>query len=71
MPGERLEELSIPMMFPDNQEKHKTAYAVTVDAAVGQSRLPVLFLGSLGCCVRLASTGLRADLLTRVLPPQA
>ncbi|KAH8832777.1 GTP cyclohydrolase II [Flagelloscypha sp. PMI_526] len=31
LPGERLDELNIPMMFPNNQEKHKTAYTVTVD----------------------------------------
>jgi len=29
--GERLEELGIPMMVPDNQERHRTAYTVTVD----------------------------------------
>ncbi|KAG5647921.1 hypothetical protein DXG03_007845 [Asterophora parasitica] len=31
LPGERLEELDIPMMVPDNQERHRTAYTVTVD----------------------------------------
>ncbi|KAG6827663.1 hypothetical protein H0H92_010859 [Tricholoma furcatifolium] len=31
LPGERLNELEIPMMVPDNQERHRTAYTVTVD----------------------------------------
>jgi len=31
LPGQRLEELEIPMMFPQNQERHRTAYTVTVD----------------------------------------
>lgn len=31
LPGERLEELDIPMMVPNNQERHRTAYTVTVD----------------------------------------
>ncbi|KAF7983398.1 hypothetical protein HWV62_22417 [Athelia sp. TMB] len=31
LPGERLDALEIPMMFPDNQDPHRTAYAVTVD----------------------------------------
>lgn len=31
LPEERLNELEIPMMVPDNQERHKTAYTVTVD----------------------------------------
>lgn len=31
LPGERLDELDIPMMVPDNQERHRTAYTVTVD----------------------------------------
>jgi len=31
LPPERLETLNIPMMVPDNQERHKTAYTVTVD----------------------------------------
>jgi 3,4-dihydroxy-2-butanone 4-phosphate synthase len=37
LPEERLKELDIPMMVPDNQERHKTAYTVTVDAKEGQS----------------------------------
>ncbi|KAL4399663.1 3,4-dihydroxy 2-butanone 4-phosphate synthase [Malassezia pachydermatis] len=28
---ERLEELQLPLMVPDNQEKHKTAYTITCD----------------------------------------
>ena len=31
LPGERLEELEIPMMVPNNQDRNKTAYTVTVD----------------------------------------
>lgn len=31
LPEERLNELEIPMMVPDNQERHKTAYTITVD----------------------------------------
>jgi len=37
LPGERLEQLEIPMMFPENQERHRTAYAVTVDHKTGTS----------------------------------
>lgn len=35
LPEERLNQLDIPMMVPDNQERHKTAYTVTVDAKEG------------------------------------
>lgn len=31
LPAERLEELEIPMMVPENQDRLRTAYAVTVD----------------------------------------
>ncbi|KDR80562.1 hypothetical protein GALMADRAFT_240872 [Galerina marginata CBS 339.88] len=31
LPADRLEALEIPMMVPDNQERHRTAYTVTVD----------------------------------------
>jgi len=31
LPADRLEALDIPMMVPDNQERHRTAYTVTVD----------------------------------------
>ncbi|KAF8967645.1 GTP cyclohydrolase II [Flammula alnicola] len=31
LPAERLEALEIPMMVPDNQDRHRTAYTVTVD----------------------------------------
>ncbi|KAF9453590.1 hypothetical protein P691DRAFT_658252 [Macrolepiota fuliginosa MF-IS2] len=31
LPGSRLEELQIPMMVPDNQDRHRTAYTITVD----------------------------------------
>jgi 3,4-dihydroxy 2-butanone 4-phosphate synthase len=37
MPGERLEQLKIPMMVPQNQERHRTAYTVTVDYKHGTS----------------------------------
>ena len=36
LPPERLETLNIPMMVPDNQERHKTAYTVTVDYKHGK-----------------------------------
>ncbi|QRV74107.1 3,4-dihydroxy-2-butanone 4-phosphate synthase [Ceratobasidium sp. AG-Ba] len=35
LPTERLEELDVPMMVPNNTEKHKTAYTVTVDYKYG------------------------------------
>ncbi|ELU43594.1 GTP cyclohydrolase II [Rhizoctonia solani AG-1 IA] len=35
LPSERLEELDIQMMVPNNTEKHKTAYTVTVDYKIG------------------------------------
>ncbi|KAI0666897.1 3,4-dihydroxy-2-butanone 4-phosphate synthase [Trametes maxima] len=31
LPGGRLEELQIPMMVPTNEDRHRTAYTVTVD----------------------------------------
>ncbi|KAF8909350.1 GTP cyclohydrolase II [Gymnopilus junonius] len=31
LPRDRLEALEIPMMVPENQERHRTAYTVTVD----------------------------------------
>ncbi|KAF8546628.1 hypothetical protein OG21DRAFT_1518044 [Imleria badia] len=31
LPGKRLENLDIPMMAPYNQERHRTAYTITVD----------------------------------------
>ena len=37
VPEQRLQELDIKMMVPENQERHKTAYTVTVDAAEGAS----------------------------------
>jgi 3,4-dihydroxy-2-butanone 4-phosphate synthase len=37
LPEERLNQLDIPMMVPDNQERHKTAYTVTVDAKEGNT----------------------------------
>lgn len=36
LPGERLEALQVPMMVPDNQERHRTAYTVTVDYKHGE-----------------------------------
>ncbi|KIY45020.1 3,4-dihydroxy-2-butanone 4-phosphate synthase [Fistulina hepatica ATCC 64428] len=35
LPKKRLEELDISMMVPDNQERHRTAYTVTVDCKNG------------------------------------
>jgi 3,4-dihydroxy-2-butanone 4-phosphate synthase len=37
LPGDRLEALDIPMMVPENQERHRTAYTVTVDYKHGTS----------------------------------
>ncbi|KAH9986098.1 3,4-dihydroxy-2-butanone 4-phosphate synthase [Russula compacta] len=37
LPGDRLEALSIPMMVPQNEERHRTAYTVTVDYKHGTS----------------------------------
>ncbi|TFK18969.1 GTP cyclohydrolase II [Coprinopsis marcescibilis] len=31
LPGERLQELEIPMMVAENEDRHRTAYTVTVD----------------------------------------
>ncbi|KAH9926327.1 3,4-dihydroxy-2-butanone 4-phosphate synthase [Epithele typhae] len=31
LPGDRLEQLAIPMMVPQNEERHKTAYTITAD----------------------------------------
>lgn len=45
VPEQRLKELDIKMMVPENQERHKTAYTVTVDAAEGES----LYLLARGC----------------------
>lgn len=41
LPGERLDELDIPMMVPDNQERHRTAYTVTVDYRHGAYTLHI------------------------------
>jgi 3,4-dihydroxy-2-butanone 4-phosphate synthase len=41
VPEERLKQLDIPMMVPDNQERHKTAYTITVDAVEGELPLYV------------------------------
>ncbi|OBZ65324.1 3,4-dihydroxy-2-butanone 4-phosphate synthase [Grifola frondosa] len=35
LPGERLDELEIPMMVSNNQDPHRTAYTVTVDYRIG------------------------------------
>ncbi|KZV65107.1 3,4-dihydroxy-2-butanone 4-phosphate synthase [Peniophora sp. CONT] len=37
LPGERLDALQIPMMVPLNEERHRTAYTVTVDYRHGTS----------------------------------
>ncbi|CCA68232.1 probable RIB3-3,4-dihydroxy-2-butanone 4-phosphate synthase [Serendipita indica DSM 11827] len=42
MPGERLDELELPLMVPNNEEKHKTAYTITVDYKYGQYQSQML-----------------------------
>lgn len=37
LPGDRLEELQLPMMVTNNTEHYKTAYTITVDYAHGES----------------------------------
>ncbi|KAJ7668350.1 GTP cyclohydrolase II [Mycena rosella] len=37
LPGDRLEQLDLPMMVPHNQERHRTAYTITVDYKHGVS----------------------------------
>lgn len=64
LPGERLEELEIPMMVPDNQERHRTAYTVTVDYKHGTST--GISAADRSATVRaLASPTSRADDFTR------
>ena len=41
LPGDRLEALSIPMMVPQNEERHRTAYTITVDYKHGTSAPPL------------------------------
>jgi 3,4-dihydroxy-2-butanone 4-phosphate synthase len=43
LPGDHLEELSIPMMVPINEERNRTAYTVTVDYKHGTLRHFLLF----------------------------
>ena len=42
LPGDRLDQLAIPMMVHTNEEKHRTAYTVTVDYKHGQYSPPNL-----------------------------
>jgi 3,4-dihydroxy-2-butanone 4-phosphate synthase len=42
LPQERLDALKIPMMVPQNEDKHKTAYTVTVDYKHGKFDVAVL-----------------------------
>ncbi|KZT52983.1 3,4-dihydroxy-2-butanone 4-phosphate synthase [Calocera cornea HHB12733] len=37
LPGERLDELALPLMVPLNEERHKTAYTITADYKHGTS----------------------------------
>jgi 3,4-dihydroxy-2-butanone 4-phosphate synthase len=37
LPENRLQELNISMMVPDNQDRHRTAYTITVDYKHGMS----------------------------------
>lgn len=46
LPGDRLAELDVPMMVPDNQERHRTAYTVTVDYKHGKDRPCIICLSS-------------------------
>ena len=39
LPGERLDELDIRQMVPENEDRNKTAYTVTVDYKHGASML--------------------------------
>lgn len=41
MPGDRLDELQLALMVPNNEEKHKTAYTVTVDYKYGRCITPL------------------------------
>jgi 3,4-dihydroxy-2-butanone 4-phosphate synthase len=50
LPSERLEELDIPMMVPNNTEKHRTAYTVTVDYKIGMSHVPAIVTRSGSYC---------------------
>ena len=38
LPGERLQELEIPMMVAQNEDPHRTAYTVTTDYKYGTYR---------------------------------
>ena len=40
LPGDHLEALSIPMMVPQNEERHRTAYTITVDYKHGTHSAP-------------------------------
>lgn len=42
LPAERLAQLEIPMMVAQNQDPHRTAYAVTCDYKHGRLRPPAL-----------------------------
>ncbi|KAJ6550528.1 3,4-dihydroxy-2-butanone 4-phosphate synthase [Mycena sp. CBHHK59/15] len=37
LPGERLAQLELPLMVPQNEERHRTAYTITVDYKYGVS----------------------------------
>ncbi|KZP01659.1 3,4-dihydroxy-2-butanone 4-phosphate synthase [Calocera viscosa TUFC12733] len=37
LPGERLDELQLPLMVPQNEERHRTAYTITADYKYGTS----------------------------------
>jgi len=37
LPADRLQQLELPMMVPENQDRHRTAYTVTVDYKHGTS----------------------------------
>ncbi|KAJ6591618.1 GTP cyclohydrolase II [Mycena vulgaris] len=64
LPGDRLEQLNLPMMVPQNQERHRTAYTITVDYKHGVST--GISAGDRGRTARaLASPASVADDFTR------
>jgi len=61
MTDERLAELNVPMMVPDNQERHRTAYTVTVDVKEGAKQTLTPSFGRLTYFYPLGtSTGISA-----------
>ncbi|KAI0248994.1 3,4-dihydroxy-2-butanone 4-phosphate synthase [Lactifluus subvellereus] len=65
LPGDRLEALSIPMMVPQNEERHRTAYTVTVDYKHGTSTGISAHDRALTARALAAPTGVHAQDFTR------